>query len=248
MYAYFPDKRFWDEKVAWVTWISVYQPGDLILIDEDFAIVLWEEIVNAELVKGAYNAVTHEYVIVWFLSPCALSQIDAMVTQRLTTYTSVLPEWIGNDSEAMKKRFPKKAIPLERTREIVWINNNAVQFASCKAVVKQQCIVFPDLWTMHQLLPERIFVQPGVARYHWGLSALQKAAIFWWCKTWMIHTLCTTPAWIFQDRRSLGELFVIDEHKRRYKSWNDPRRRAPTACKQIAQVYWAEYRASWFTL
>jgi primosomal protein N' len=98
-------------------------------------------------------------------------------------------------------------------------------------------MVFPDLWTMHQQLPARLFEQWGVARRHSGLSVWQKAAIFRWCKQWTLHTLVTTPAGIFQDWHDLGSIFLVDAHKWWYKSVQDPRYWTPTVITTFCEMF-----------
>jgi len=237
MYCYFPNKRFGEEKVAWVTWVS-WSEGDFLLIDEEYVVCLWTHITAHELIKGEATAVRQEIIETALCSNQTMRLMHQFVWQWFTSYTNTIPLRIWSDIQALLKRRPKKVSPISRSWEMWFSPEGNLLFTSGSDTTQQQLIVFPDIWTMHQQLPVRLFEQPWVARRHSWLTALQKAVIFWGCKKWTIHTLITTPAWVFQDRQSLSAIFIVDMHKRWYKSAKDPRYRTPTVLAHFEQVYW----------
>lgn len=236
MYCYFPNKRFWEEKVARVTWCT-WITGDFFSIDGDYALLLWEHITAHELIPGQVTAVHCELIEKSFCSPKTLHVIHEFVWKRYTTYTNTVPLWLWSDMVALLKRRVKSVKNTTRSRSVDLTKERVFAFSSNSPTSSQQLIVFPDIWTMHQQLPAKLFDQPGVIRRHSGLSALQKASIFRWCKKWTVHTLITTPAGIFQDRKDLQLIYLVDEHKRRYKSAQDPRYRTPTVLAEMKEVY-----------
>ncbi len=243
MYCYFPNKRFWEEKVAWVTWIN-WTEGDFSLIDGEYALLLWEYITAHELIQGQATAVRYEVVHKELFSLATLRLLHSFVGMRYTSYTNSVPLRIWSDIPALLKRRWKPWKRIERSWTID-ISAGAFVFSACeKPVSTQQLIVFPDIWTMHQQLPARLFDQPWVVRWHSWLSVLQKAAIYRWCKQGSIHTLLTTPAGIFQDRVALQSILLVDAHKRWYKSVQDPRYRTPTVVKDMQEVFSCSLKAS----
>lgn len=245
MYVYFPDQWFGDDKVAWATGVT-WNAWDFIFLDWQEAILLWEECAASELIKGHVTVVKAELIYAWLLTQKALTTIHFFVWERFTTYSNTIPLRLWNDFSIIMKRCIKKWSKTMRSWQIDKVTTWWVNFIAYNEDRKQQLLVCPDLRTMHQQIPARVFDQPWVSRWHAWLTALQKATIFWWIKTGQIHTLITTPAWVFQDRMVLWDIFVIDEHKRWYKAAQDPRWRTPSVCKTMQQVYWAHYCTSWY--
>lgn len=247
MYVYFPTLWFGEDKIAWATGVQ-WNAGDLMNCDGHDAVLLWENTTSPELIKGQITIVNSELVFPSLLSAWALEQIHNCVWERFTPYCNVLPLRLWNDLCVVMKRCLKKTYKSERRWEVSWLQTGWVDFKSYAWDRKQQLLVFPDLRTMHQQIPKRVFEQPWVSRRHAWLTHLQKATIFWWIKTGQVHTLITTPAWVFQDWLQLWDIFIIDSHKRRYKSGQDPRYRTPSVCDSIQKIYWNQLFTSWYKL
>lgn len=245
MYVYFPTVWYGDDKVAWATGIS-WNAGDFMYLDGQEALLLWEQCTAAELIKGHITVVKAELVCKTLLTQKALEQVHQFVWERFTTYANTIPLRLWNDFWVIMKRCLKKTNKSERFWEVSGLQTGWVDFKPYTGVRKQQLLISPDLRTMHQQIPARVFDQPWVSRWHAGLTALQKATIFWWVKTGQIHTLITTPAGIFHDWVQLWDIFIIDAHKRRYKSSQDPRYRTPSVCDSIQKIYWNQMVASWY--
>ena len=129
----------------------------------------------------------------------------------------------------------KKLSATSRIRSIGVIDSH-LSYTSCPETSTQQVIVFPDIWTIYAQLPAKIFTQPGVAVFHGGLTLIQQAKLFRQLKQGAIHTLLTTHAGIFQDRYDLEQIIIIDGHKRRYKSQQDPRYWTPVVLAHLAET------------
>ena len=54
-----------------------------------------------------------------------------------------------------------------------------------------------------------------------------------------INTLICTYSQIFQDRKELKSVVLVDSHQRYYKNQQDPRYDTREAVKQMAQIYGA---------
>lgn len=247
MYVYFPELWYGDDKVAWATGVA-WNEGDLVTIDGQIGLLLWEHCIASELIKGQVTGVHVEPVYKTLLTPKALTQIHQFIWERFTTYSNTIPLRLWNDFTIVMKRLLKKQTKTPRHWEMSWLWEWSVSFSAYTGEWKQQVLVFPDLRTMHQQVPARVFDQPWVSRWHAWLTALQKATIFWWIKMGQIHTVVTTPAWIFQDWLLLWDIFLVDAHKRRYKWAQDPRRRTPSVGESLQTIYWANLWRSWYTV
>lgn len=245
MYVYFPELWYGEDKVVWATGVQ-WRAGDFVKLDGQDALLLWENSTSPELIKGQITVVNCELIFSSLLSERSLEQIHNFVWERFTPYSNTLPLRLWNDFWVVMKRCIKKTKKSDRVWEVSWLKIGWIDFKPYSWNRKQQLVVFPDLRTMHQQTPKRVFEQPWVSRWHAWLTALQKATIFWWVKTGQIHTLITTPAWIFQDWLMLWDIFLIDTHKRRYKSGQDPRYRTPSVCESIQKIYWTQFITSWY--
>lgn len=244
MYCYFPDKRFGEDKVAWVTWITSDE-GDLLSIDGNLALVLGEQVTAHELMQGQMTAVRTELICKWLIWKDALDIIHEFVWTRYTSYAQTVQLWIGADIHVLLKRQGKSLKkPMSRSWRMELGEQGKFVYAVIPPTMTQQLIVFPDLWTMHQQLPARVFEQPWVARRHSGLTTLQKATIYWWCTYGSIHTVITTPAGIFQNRYSLASISLVDGHKRWYKSAQDPRHRTPSVLTAFCEKFSCSFTSS----
>ncbi|MDP2670097.1 MAG: hypothetical protein Q8O99_03820 [bacterium] len=58
----------------------------------------------------------------------------------------------------------------------------------------------------------------------------------------------STHAQIFQDFFDLTSIVLIDQHKRRYKSQQDPRYRTPTVVEQMVNTYGPTLQTTGYTL
>lgn len=245
MYVYFPAIWYGDDKVAWATGIS-WNAGDFVMVDGQEALLLWEQCTASELIKWHVTVVNTELIYKSLMTPQAVEQVHQFVWERFSTYANTIPLRLWNDFSVLMKRSWKKINTAERHWEVSWLKIGWVEFKSYSWVRKQQLLIFPDLRTMHQQIPTRVFQQPWVCRWHAWLTALQKATIFWWVKTGQIHTVITTPAWVFHDWLLLWDVFIIDTHKRWYKSAQDPRYRTPSICYSIQKIYWNQLFTSWY--
>ena len=247
MYCYFPEHRFGQDMIAWTTWV-VWNPGDLVLIDDRYALIWWEHIQRSDDRQWSYTAVKTELLLPALLSQRTRTDIDQVVCYWLSSYASVLPLRVGSDIVALDKYAQKKKQSLGRSREVFFSESDILSFRACDLTHRQQLIIFPDIWTMHQQLPQKVFDQPWVARWHSGLTSIQKAKIFRWCKSGQIHTLMTTPAWIFQDWCDIWSICLVDAHKWWYKTGHEPRCRIPTVIRYRSKTWNISYTYSWVLL
>jgi len=245
MYLYFPDRRYGTDKVALVHGLQA-KAGDLLEIDETYAIALGDQISFKELIHAKALGKTSTVVFKQLLRPETLLFIHAFVQHRFCTYASAMPLRTGDISQLVRQH-KKKPKPLSRDRAIQ-VDGWTVTLQKCPTTTGQQLIIFPDLRTMQHVLPEKVFSQPGVIQLHSGLTVVQKAKAFRWIKTGYYHTILSTHAQIFQDFFDLTSIVLIDQHKRRYKSQQDPRYRTPTVVEQMVNTYGPTLQTTGYTL
>jgi hypothetical protein len=85
--------------------------------------------------------------------------LHRFVAMRYTSYAQAVPLWIGADIAVLLKRRPKKGKHAQRAWNTTVSSQGEFVFSASEPVATQQLMVFPDLWTMHQQLPARLFEQ-----------------------------------------------------------------------------------------
>lgn len=130
----------------------------------------------------------------------------------------------------------KNVVKLFVTGEVADLFNKEIK---TKKKAEQKLVVFPDVRTMdnhiktnpaYNSLKEYVILN--------GTSTqVQKDKARRGIKTGQIQTLFCTPSQLFQDRKNLTEISLIDTHQRYYKSQQDPRYDTREICKKLAEIH-----------
>ncbi len=233
---YFCFDRFvgWD-MVIYST-LGSSKAGELWRNGENFFLCLWDFIAFPELYLHKEPLVLWELVEKSFLAAKSIDLIHWMVYEWYSSYKSVIPLFLGNDLLSLLK-YKKK-----------WLENQTPPLSYEKAELRireskenlgqaQQLFVFPDLWTMVQILEKSWFDEKNYCVLHSATSYAYKQKTFWWIKSGKVSTLFSTHSQIFQDWKNLKRIEMIDPAKRYYKSQQDPRYSTADVVTKMADLY-----------
>jgi primosomal protein N' len=209
------------------------QMGDLLLIAGEYFLCLWDTIAR----DCNYHMKYVDYHVgeAWFLSNHSVSLIHWLVKESFTTYKNTISLFLGNDLDQLLKR---KVTPRTICTTVVY-DDDSNSFVATKKTDFQSLLVFPNVWTLYA------YLQPWVDTKKIGIvtsthTEKQKNELFWWLKQWSVATLACTYAGIFQDRKNLGHICIVDPHAWYYKNRQDPRYDAVTVCHQLSHWHDAE--------
>lgn len=248
MYIYSFSRFFGYDRVFFVKEDLWFKRGDLLRFQNEYYLVLGEGLSFKENYSHKFNSEVFSPVLEFksFFSEKSLDFVDFLVYNYYTSYRNVLKLFFEGDMQAMmKKSSLKKGTP----------EYNEISFDVKKYCVKmwknvkkwQQLVVFPDLWTMYNIL-DVSEKEKNLIKLHWASTQAQKIKVFWDIKNGALWTLFCTYSQIFQDWKSLDNIILIDAHKWYYKSQQDPRYYAPSVLRKMAHIYQAWIDIYWYQL
>lgn len=254
MYFYFFDKWFGFDRVAIFEW-STFQAWDIVTIDNDIALCLWENIAFSELyVHSIKSNLPNECIEKKVLSKKTMKCLHAFTTQWFCTYKKSVSLWLWTDiAQLIKKKKNAKSKKVTKQWAWTWINrivdwdnlsfqNHEFVWAdSLESVQKkhQTLIILPSIWSATQQIDKQWLSLPWTAFLHSQSTVNQKIQIFRGIKNWSIDTLFCTYSQLFQDRKKLSHIILIDAHSWWYKNQQDPRYFVPSVVEMIATTYGA---------
>ncbi len=228
-------------------------PWDLLHLAGEYLLVLGDDVARQEqhtkIIKPSSQPEVISSALLWLNS---LTMIRWMVEHRFTTYKNVVPLWIGDIDELLKVW----GISMSKSKK--WTTKPFYHLLTTDgwALVQeegkkswQQLVVFPDVWTMTsylQSLDEKSMKE--ILTLHGQSTAKQKSQAFRALKTGKASTLCCTYSQLFQDWHSLKHILLVDQHKRYYKSQQDPRYYVPTVVEELAKVWGIKLEKTWLAL
>ncbi len=225
------------------------QPGDLLHIGQEYLLVLGEDVAWKEQhTKKRKPWVEPQVLIAWLLSEKSLTMLHRMVEQWFTTYRNTLPLRLGDIDELLKRKpsgEKKKKSESKISHDILIVTKE--WFERWESSKGQQLIVFPDLRTLESYRKEE-FKSSATVVLHSQTSAKQKAEAFWKIKNGQISSVRCTYSQQFQDWASLTDIALVDQHKRYYKSQQDPRYFVPTVVEKLAEITGAALQKSGYQL
>lgn len=172
-----------------------------------------------------------------FLSKTTLELVHRMVQHRYSTYKNVLKLRIPDEITPLLTKKPKRVVKPE-FQKVVYDETTFQLTQEPGLIAGQQLIVFPDLRTMStSSLSAHFLKADGTIVLHGGSTTLQKTKAFRAVKHGLAHTLVCTYSQIFQDRKSLMHIVLVDPHKRYYKNQQDPRYDTVEVVKKMEQAY-----------
>ena len=131
--------------------------GDLVLLDGDYFLCLGKTLSFEELYLTVPTLRSPSYLLVYksFLSPLTLSLLHWMVATYYTTYKVVVKHFVSEEIESLLKREGKmKKKGKEEGGENGTKSDKVGEFVLAEK--GQTLIVFPDLWTMTNMIPQDV--------------------------------------------------------------------------------------------
>jgi primosomal protein N' len=189
----------------------------------------------------------------WLLSEQAIVLLHWFVNEWYTTYKNSLGLWL-HDIDDIVKRAPKRQPKKKKKINSLLLNFSLVSSSTQQLVIEseevhwQQLIVFPDVWSLIQCVPNELQQRKDMCILHGKSSKKQKSDAFWWIKTGSIAVLICTYSQLFQDRHDLKYITLVDAHTWYYKHYQDPRYAVWTVIERMKQLYDAKLIKIWNTL
>lgn len=206
---------------------SNFWVGDLLVGKSDMFLVLGENIArksDKEKFSLAEELTEHHK---GFFSKQAIELIHWLVRQYYTSYKNVIKIFVSGElADLFKKEI------------------------AVKKKVEQSLIVFPDVRTMDNYLKKE---EKNISELNYVIlnstsTQQQKDKARRWIKMGHIHTLLCTPSEVFQDRKDLKYITLMDSHQWYYKNQQDPRYDTREFIKKMAEIYGAELTLKWVNI
>lgn len=208
-----------------------YRIGDLISYSDSYFLILWQQdnFHKTIHIEATYTSLVYRSLISIKTVKC----INRMVLYWYSTYYNILPLFVCMDRNLMTKYHRKSK--KKPSYQLLEYHNDWLEQHTW-TTMGQQLVIFPDLWTMTNMI--------STYQQWWGVKVLysqmtnkQKIETFWWIKYGTIHTLICTHSQLFQDRKQLSHILIIDPHKWYYKNQRDPRYHTMQVATYMANLY-----------
>jgi hypothetical protein len=227
---------FWKYKKSLKRW-------NLFRYQDDFFICLWNKISFLEQYKYQYEIKEDSLSLVskLFLTDQTLDMVDWMVYNRYSNYKSVLKYFLSFDIEKLLEIWKAKTETKKKK-----IENNEILIQDWKLLISanvfiwQQLVVFPDLWSLFNVLDDDVLSLPGNVFLSSQDTQNQKDKKWRMIKNWLIKNVFCTHSEIFQSRLDLKKIILIDGYKRYYENQQDPRYNVGCVVEKMQEIYWAE--------
>lgn len=194
--------------------------GDLIIVGGHYGVVLGSTV--SRPCDYTLNQTSLHLAESWLLSPQSMRLIHRIVREYYSSYRKVLPLWLTNDIESLLKR--KTQTPSSASAP--WphlIYSWSSRTRDSDHTPWQQCLIFPDLWTIYSTIPKSIRTHKNVSICSSSMTEKQRNDARRAIKYNKNHIVLSTPAAFFHDRHQLSDMKVIDPHLRYYKNRQNPR-------------------------
>lgn len=240
-YLYSFDRFADNDKVFTIENGNKLWKGDLFKIDESYFLCLGSDISWQGKYKTIFKSEISNLNLVKknFISTKALEVVNFLVYQYYSVYRKIIPLFLDTDVEKMLKYDIYK--PKTSKYQKILFNSEIYNIEILPEKKNwQQLVVFPDLWTMENLLDTGKF--KNVEMLISSNTQVKKDKIYWQIKNGYIDTLFCTYSQIFQNWKNLKNIILIDSHKRYYKNQQEPRYYVPTVLAEIAKIYSADFQ------
>lgn len=241
MYLYSFSKFSWPDRIfirdPWKEFSRKIKSGDLLRFGEDVFICFGNEISFSELYSYPYQTTSKPEILYRkLLSKTTVQLIHWMVYQNYSLYRSVMRYFISHEWETLLKKEVK-----------TWKSKNIlpdIKFTT-PTHTWQTLIVFPDLWTIHNMVDEKIFEAPWVSFLYSKQTQTQKDKHRRAIKMWNSNLIFASPSEIFQDFKDLKKIVLIDPHKWYYANQQDPRYKVGAVLEEMKSLYNVELEILW---
>lgn len=231
---------YWFTKYAWSDKIwqgqHKFKDGDLLTFWGEYFLSLWKEVSFFEQYKYFLPAEESEFELVEkkLLNKQTLEFLHWMVYWRYAPYYNVVPKLflpteIENLIDKKPSSKPKKTI----------LKDNIFSFLDQKITLStdgQNLIVFPDLWTISNMLDDEFLSQTWVELHLSSDSQSKKNKLRRAVSTWETQVILCTHAEIFQNYKNLTKVVIIRPHKRYYANSQDPRYKTLEVVQKLSEI------------
>lgn len=237
MYLFNFSKFAWSDKVFKVVnndnFPKKIKTGDRVACEEDYFLVLWDQISFSE--RYTYNYTPAQKVEIIYpklISAQNMEMAHWMVYTYYSTYKSVMRYFLTDEVESLLKREKwskrKTKEKIDKILDVEWFNISKEW---------QTLIVFPDLWSLFNMTNETFLENKQVAFLRSSSTQNQKDKNRWEIKKWNVNVIISTHWEIFQDFADLKKIILIDPYKRYYANQQDPRYKVEAVLEKMKEVY-----------
>ncbi len=243
MYFYWFSSFFGSDKVWYSDKDFAYKIGDLISFQGNCFLCLGEEVSFFELYRSKVISLDgSEMLFPGFLSEKSVSFINWMVYYRYSSYRSVMRYFIFHDIDyALSKEVKRKKAKKIDEKLILDLKNIGFDISP----VGQTLIVFPDLFTLFQVLPSEILNSEYTSLLISTDTQLQKAKKWWSIKNWNSNLIISTHSEVFQDYKNLKKVILFDPSKWYYTNQQDPRYKIKEVLDFLSWEWWISVESKW---
>lgn len=251
MYYYSFDKFYWFDRVVRLNERSFdVFPGDLIKTQNTLFLCLWDVISFQEQYKYIDEMFSENSAVIYtgFFSEKLLSLLHWMVYFNYTTYKSAMKLFLPADimslvnREVSGRKSTKNKKMLCDFESLLDENISPLVCDRSELFVHSQwekwqiLYVFPDLWTLKNMVDESLLTDKKSILLHSMNSSKQKDVAWWNIKKNKVQFIFSTPGEVFQDYKSLSKIYFIFPHKRYYANQQDPRFKMADVVKVLSFV------------
>lgn len=197
--------------------------GDVLYANDTYFLHLGTSVTQVELPGALPHVSAGELLEKQLLSWSTMHFLHDFVAYRFTTYAKALALWLGDDLHALLARKPnsRPKVTIHQQALISLLPDFSVVLEPTE--MTQQLVVFPDVWTMMNILPESVRTMPGAVLLHGQSTPKQRQEAFRSIKTGKATHIFTTWSTIFQDLAHCSHCLVVAPHTWYYKQQQDPR-------------------------
>lgn len=202
---------------------------------------LWDEISFQEQYEYKYEINVSDISLISqsFLTDKTLDMVNRMVYRWYSNYKSVLKYFVSFDIEWIMNRWKISNKKIKIKNNEIIVKNWLIRVAENK-INWQQLVIFPDLWTMFNVVDENILLAKWNMVLKSNDTQNQKDKKWWMIKNGDINNVFCTHWEIFQDRNDLKKIILIDPYKRYYENQQDPRYSVNDVVKKMEEIYWSK--------
>jgi len=247
MYIYSFERHAWHDKVFFVdipsseyTWKSL-SAGDLISIDEQLCLVLWDIVSFVEQYVYAWESPKNiELILGSCLAQQTIECLHRMTYYRYTQYKKIIPMFLTQSFTTYFRLFKKRKtsklfhVPLLWHAWVFWKDNTQNTQKDTTKNIWQHLIVFPNAWSLHTSL---LGIEDVSLYKQLPSTDRQKIASCNSVRTWRFTTYACTFGNMFVDRVDLQSITCVDSHMRYYASQQDPRYKVVTVLEEFARIH-----------
>lgn len=211
-----------------------FSVGDLLQSDDEYFLVLWDEVSFAEQYTSRFPEWRQlQLIYSWFLSKKYIDWIHWMVAQYYSTYKNVMKYFVSQDIESLLKKEVEK-----KPKWLKSLKLDAKLFGVSSVAEKgQTLIVYPDLWTMSMMTDQLLRDDTGVLYVNSSDTQMKKDKAFWQVKHGLVKYILVTHAELFQDFYDLQSVVLVHPYKWYYANQQDPRYKTPEVLSYLADKW-----------